>query len=127
MKKTRKRRKFTAALKQRAVERIKQGESVSAVAKEYQIERSRLYDWRDQWDAGRPFNGGGRPPKPGVRRKLEGNELSAAQARIAELEQKVGQQTLTLDFLRGALRQVDRSPSTSSGSGAAASSSTSGE
>jgi hypothetical protein len=59
--------------------------------------------------------------------KLESNEWDAARARIAELERKVGQQTLALDFLRGALRRVGRSQSTSNGSGATASSSTSEE
>jgi Transposase. len=127
MKKRRKRREFTAALKQRAVERIKQGESVSALAREYQVERSRLYDWRDQWDCGRAFQGGGRFPKGSMQGKLESNEWDAARARIAELERKVGQQTLALDFLRGALRRVGRSQSTSNGSGATASSSTSEE
>jgi len=127
MKKRRKRREFMAALKQRAVERIKQGESVSALAREYQVERSRLYDWRDQWDCGRAFQGGGRFPKGSMQGKLESNEWDAARARIAELERKVGQQTLALDFLRGALRRVGRSQSTSNGSGATASSSTSEE
>jgi transposase len=127
MKKKRKQRKFTAALKQRAVERIKQVESISALAREYQVERSRLYDWRDHWDSGRPFRGGGRPPMSSAQQRLAGNELDAAQARIAELERKVGQQELALDFLRGALRRVGRSQSTSNGSGATASSSTSEE
>jgi transposase len=127
VKKKQKRRRFSAALKRRAVERIKQGESITALAREYQVERSRLYDWRDQWDAGRPFNGGGRPPQGALLEKLKVNELGAAQGRIAELERKIGQQTLAIDFLREALRQVGRSASTSSGSGATASSNTSEE
>jgi hypothetical protein len=43
------------------------------------------------------------------------------------LERKIGQQALAIDFLREALRQVGRSASTSSGSGATASSNTSEE
>ena len=127
MKKRRKRREFTAALKQRAVERIKRGESISALAREYQVERSRLYDWQAQWESGRAFRGPGRLPKAEQQQKQEANELDAAQARIAELERKVGQQALALDFLREALRQVDRSRSRSKSSGATASSSTSEE
>jgi transposase len=127
MKKRRKRRQFTAALKQRAVERIKQGESVTALAREYQIERSRLYDWQTLWESGRGFRGPGRLPQAVQQQKLAANELDAAQARIGELERKVGQQAIALDFLRGALRRVDQSQSTSKNSGATASSSTSEE
>jgi transposase len=44
-------------------------------------------------------------------------ELDAARARIAELERKVGQQQVDLDFFRQALRQVKeaRRPSTGPG------------
>ena len=126
MKKKRKQRKFSPALKKRVVERIKAGESITALSREYQVERSRLYDWRDQLQAGREFCGSGRPSKSaeGVQAN---NELDAAQARIAELERKVGQQQMALDFLRGALQQVNQSPSTNRTSGGTASSNTSGE
>lgn len=127
MKKRQKRRSFTAALKQHVVERMKQGESVSELAREYQVERSRLYDWRDQWNSGRAFPGGGRRAKGALEQKLQSNELDAARAEIAELERKIGRQAVVVDFLRGALRRVDRSQSTSKRSGATASSSSSGK
>lgn len=123
-KKRNKRRQFTAAMKQRAVERMKQGESVSALAREYQIERSRLYDWRDRWESGRAFSPGGRLAKSALATAPPRGELEAAQARVAELERKVGQQALTVDFLQRALRQLDPSRSTRNERGATASSST---
>jgi transposase-like protein len=125
MKKKPKRREFTAALKRRAVERMNQGECVSALAREYGVERSRLYGWRDQCAAGGLFPGGGRPAQHAVQPKVVANELDAAEARIAELERKVGQQEMALDFFRGALQQVNQSKSTCNGGGSIASSSTS--
>jgi len=125
MKKGPKRREFPAVLKQRAVERMKKGESVTALAREYQVERSRLYDWRDQWDGGMGFGGLVRLPKGTIEEKVRGAELDAARALIVELQRKVGEQEMALDFFRGALRQVNQSKRTGNGSGSMASSSTS--
>jgi transposase-like protein len=119
-----KRRRFTAELKKLAVMRMKGGESVTALAREYQIERSRLYDWRDRWDSGRPFSESGRLAKTARDGRAARSELQATQLHVADLERKVGQQTLLIDFLRGALRQVNPSPATNHVSGATASSTT---
>jgi len=119
-----KRRRFTAELKKLAVMRMKAGESVTALAREYQIERSRLYDWRDRWESGQPFSEGGRLTKTVPSAGVNHSELQATQLRVADLERKVGQQTLLIDFLRGALRQLDPSRSMSNASGATASSTT---
>jgi transposase-like protein len=122
--KKRKRRKFSAAAKQRAVERMNQGESVTALAREYGVERSRLYQWKDRAETGMPFSESGRLPARGLK-MVHATEVEAAQARIEELERKVGQQTLSIDFLKGALRQVNPSQPTSGARGANASSGTS--
>lgn len=127
MKKRQKRRQFSAAVKRRVVERMKQGESVTALAREYEVERSRLYDWRDSWDAGRGFAGNVRQLAQSVRSaKVSGQELDAARAQIAELQRKVGEQEMALDFFRGALQQVNQSKSTCKSSGSKASANTSG-
>lgn len=126
MEKSKKRREFTATLKQRVVERMKQGESVTALAREYRVERSRLYDWRDRWDGGRGFKGMVRLSKSAIKEKVRGEELDAARAQIAELQRKVGEQAMVLDFFRGALQQVNQSKSTGKSGGSTASSSTSG-
>jgi transposase len=127
MNKSPKRREFTPEVKRRAVERMEKGEIVSALAREYGVERSRVYSWRDQWRSGRLFPGAGRPAKAAQPAKVMANELEAAQARIAELERKIGQQQMVLDFFRGALRQVNPSKSTSSGGGSIASTGISGQ
>jgi transposase-like protein len=123
----RKRRKFSAGAKELAVERMRKGESVSALAREYGVERSRLYQWKDRWETGMPFRESGRPGAGSRVSMVHTSELAAAQARVAELERKVGQQALAMDFLKGALQQVNQSQSTSEGRGATASSATSKE
>ena len=99
---------------------------MTALAREYQVERSRLYDWRDLWDGGRGFQGMVRLPKSAIEEKVRGQELDAAQAQIAELQRKIGEQEMVLDFFRGALQQVNQSKSTNKSSGSRASSGTSG-
>jgi hypothetical protein len=55
-------------------------------------------------------------------KRAERDELEAARQRIAELERKVGQQQLELDFFQQALRRVEALRRSSDGPGATASS-----
>jgi transposase len=99
-----------------AVRRVRAGESVRAVAEELGIRRKRLYVWKDRYaelgEAGLQQRRGGRPRKealdtePGAETKAGRGELLAARKRIAELERKVGQQELELDFFGEALRRI---------------------
>jgi transposase len=103
-------------LKLAAVRRVRAGESVRAVAEELGIRRKRLYVWKDRYaelgEAGLQRRRGGRPRKEaltamdGSEVKLGRGELLAARKRIAELERKVGQQELELDFFEEALRRI---------------------
>ena len=102
-------RVFSAEFKQRVVQRILNGESVSALHQELKIKRSILYRWRDAYQkegaAGlqRPI---GRPPGvPNPLRPAASAEDAAAR-RIGELEHKIGQQTMDIDFLRRAFKRV---------------------
>ena len=103
-------------MKLAAVRRVMAGESVRAVAQELGIRRKRLYVWKDRYaelgEAGLAHRRGGRPRK-GVPEDGKGpdamsgrGELLAARKRIAELERKVGQQELELDFFGEALRRI---------------------
>jgi transposase len=99
--------------KLRAVARMDETGNITALAKELGVERKLLYIWRGKLQSGgagalHPI---GRPLD--AARFLE--ELSApsppasadtGQRRIEELERKIGQQQLELDFFRAALRQV---------------------
>jgi len=119
----------------KAVERLEAGERASALAIELNLNRTIIYHWRDRFRA----NGAealtskrGRPRTPEVlaaedvrasRARADG--LVQARAQIAELERKVGQQQLDLDFFRGALQHIEGSRQPSDRPGVTASSPTS--
>jgi transposase len=123
-------RVFSREFKLAAVRRILAGERIRVLSQELNVLRKDLYAWRDLFRAGgaaalRPL---GRPRKAealagahavavAAMAEVPVAELDAARARIAELERKVGQQQVDLDFFRQALRQVKeaRRPSTGPG------------
>jgi transposase-like protein len=99
--------------KQTAVRRMLSGENVTELARELGVGRQRLYEWRERarLNGVESLRGPGRAPRSEgrvltpLRGGLPGKgELS--QRRIAELERKVAQQELDLDFFRQALRHV---------------------
>ena len=119
-------RVFSREFKLEAVRRILAGERIRALSQELNVLRKDLYAWRDLFRAGgaqalRPI---GRPRKsdavaPSVKERAR--DVAAADPgapeRIAELERKIGQQQIELDFFRQALRRVKeaRRPSTGPG------------
>jgi transposase-like protein len=124
-------RVFSREFKIGIICRMQAGESVSALARELKMTRKDLYAWRDRFQAGGPeaLRGRGRPPKSeaaglaaigtssATPADTPAAELEAARKRIAELERKVGQQQLDLDFFQRALRHVGapRQPGTRPG------------
>ena len=109
-------RKFSREFKLEAVRRILAGEQIKALSQELTVLRKDLYSWRKLFRAGgaealRPL---GRPRKgDGVvteRVRKRAREVAAddvaAPERVAELERKIGQQQIELDFFRQALRRV---------------------
>jgi transposase-like protein len=106
------------------------GENVSALARELEVRRKYLYQWRERFrlggaialrSRGRPTKAevlamqarGGDEPAAGDAGSVDPmpppappDELAKAQRRIAELERKIGQQQLDLDFFQQALRHV---------------------
>ena len=105
-------RVFTPEQKVAIVKRILTGEDVSALSREVRIRRSVLYRWKDSYRKGgaAAFRvKRGRPPKPAPIVEASSKavlDLASAKRRIAELERKIGQQELELDFFQRALRQV---------------------
>ena len=122
-------RVFSREFKVGIIRRLLAGENVSALGRELKLSRKDLYVWRDRFLAGGPqaLRGRGRPPRaasgavaPAPMKAPPdgpGEELAAARRRVAELERKIGQQQVELDFFRQALRQVNepRRPSTGPG------------
>jgi transposase-like protein len=108
------------------------GESGTALGREHGIKRAILYRWRDAVrDGGEEAlrDGPGRPNRaekgalalargPAARAR----DLTEARRQIAELERKVGEQQVALDFFKQALRRIEESRRPSDGSGGTASS-----
>ena len=120
-------RKFSREFKLEAVRRILAGEQIKALSQELTVLRKDLYSWRKLFRAGgaealRPL---GRPRKgDGVvtaRVRKRAREVAADDVavpeRVAELERKIGQQQIELDFFRQALRRVKEARRPNAGSG----------
>ena len=101
-------RSFSLEYKRAVLARLASGEPVSSLAAETGVHRQLIYKWRDADRAGRLGARRGRPTKAQALAReaglAGGDELAAAQRKIAELERKVGQQAVELDFFQGALR-----------------------
>jgi transposase len=118
---------FSREFKLEAVRRILAGERIRALSEELKVLRKDLYAWRDLFRAGgaealRPL---GRPRKGDAvvaarvterARDVAAVDIGAA-GRIAELERKIGQQQIELDFFRQALRQVKEARRPNAGPG----------
>lgn len=89
------RRKYTKEFKLAAVARLRVGESVGSVARSLEVNRKDLYRWQ------RDLEKFGARAFPGVGQKRQ------EETRVAELERKIGQQVLEIDFLKRALQRVE--------------------
>jgi transposase len=89
------RRKFTKEFKQTAVRRLNSGQSIAEVARALEVNPSELHRWR------RELHEHGEHAFSGVGKKR------AEESRVAELERKVGQQAMEIDFLKRALQHVE--------------------
>src|ERR1044071_9865744 len=89
------RRQFTREFKWAAVRRLEQGVSIGEAARALEVSANVLHRWRREFrqGPGNAFPGNGKP------RWSEG--------RIAELERKIGQQTVEIDFLRACLQRIE--------------------
>jgi transposase-like protein len=126
--KRRKRRSFTREFKLSVLARMRETESIVGLAQELGLERKLLYCWRDKYAAGGSENlrRAGRPSAASSAERDQSGEPPArsvpdAQQRIAELERKIGQQQLEVDFFRAALQQVRERRRTNGGPGGKAS------
>ena len=120
-------RSFSHEFKLKTYERIRSGEVLSALAAEIGVHRQLLYKWRDAFRVhGDEQRRPGRPSKAQALAReaatAERDELEASRRKIAELERKIGQQALELDFFQRALRQIEALRRPSAGLGVTASS-----
>ena len=89
------RRRFTKEFKLDAVQRLELGARLTEVARAFEVSPSVLHRWRREFRQGP----GNVFPGQGKRRWEEG--------RVAQLERKIGQQALEIDFLKGCLQRID--------------------
>jgi transposase len=89
------RRQFTKEFKLAALQRLEMGASVAEVARAFEVNPNVLHRWRREFRQGP----GNVFPGLGKRRWQEG--------RVAQLERKIGQQALEIDFLKGCLQRID--------------------
>ena len=89
------RRKFSKEFKQTAINRLNSGQTAAEVGRALEVHPSDLHRWRRelQEHGERAFNGAGKK--------------RAEETQIAELERKIGQQTIQIDFLKRALQHVE--------------------
>jgi transposase len=112
------RQEYSRELKIASMRAIDLGKSMAEVARMYQLSPKRLEVWKGEWRAKGElaFPGKGARPQP---------RLDAE--RIAELERKIGQQTMELDFLKKALRRFREQPLPAAANGKVGSMSKSGK
>src|SRR5688500_2589563 len=89
------RRQFTKEFKLAAVRRLEQGISMAEAARALEVSPNVLHRWRREFRQG-PGNAF---PGNGKERWSEG--------RIAELERKIGQKALEIDYLKGCSQRID--------------------
>jgi transposase len=121
-------RSFLRDFKIRLLLRLQAGESVGALAREFDVAPQLIYDWRKAYlsygaaglNRKRGRRTGWRTPPPARPASLEptsaeadsieagrGDALARAKKRIAELERVIGRQQADLHFFREALRLWD--------------------
>ena len=89
------RRQFTKEFKLAAIRRLEAGVSLAEVSRGLEVSPNVLHRWQREFRQapGKAFSGNGKP------RWSEG--------RIAELERKIGQQAVEIDFLKGCLQRIE--------------------
>jgi transposase len=89
------RSQFTNEFTLAAIRRLEQGGSIAEVARALEVNPNVLPRWRREFrhGPGNAFPGNGK--------------LRWSEGRIAELERKVGQQALEIDFLKGCLQRTE--------------------
>ena len=102
------RQHYSRELKIATMREIDSGKTMAEVARMYQVSPNRLDAWKSEWRAKGElaFPGIGARPQPKGDAEL-----------IAQLERKIGQMTMEIDFLKKALRRFREQPLRNVGNG----------
>ena len=106
--------KYSEEFRRKAVEQLKKSDNIKALAKEMGIDRRLLYYWRDREDL--------KDRRPGANKRE-----TTLQAEVEQLKRVLANQTLELDFFKGALQKVEARRQQSDDSGEQASTTKSGK
>jgi len=89
-------RQYTREFKLAAVRRLESGVSLGVLARELEVSPNLLHRWRSQYREApeTAFPGKGNPHRP--------------ESGVAELERKIGQQAVEIDFLKACLQRIER-------------------
>jgi len=82
-------------MKLAAVERLEMGASIAEVARAFEVNGNLLHRWRKEFRDG-PGNA-----FPGL------GKHRWDESRVAQLERKIGQQPVEIDFLKGCLQRIE--------------------
>ena len=95
------RQQYSRELKIAAMREIESGKGMAEVARMFQVSPKRLETWKGEWRAKGElaFPGNGSRPQA----KLDADQ-------IAQLERKIGQQAMEIEFLKKALRRFREHP-----------------
>lgn len=95
------RQQYSRELKVACMRELDAGKGVAEVGRQYQISPKRLETWKAEWRAKGEWAFPGQGAHFPARLDAE---------RIAELERKIGQQAMEIDFLKKALRRFKEHP-----------------
>jgi len=102
-----KHRPHSAELKLGTVERMRAGECVAALARELEVRRKLIYDWKAAVESGRGFPGSAHKQADAVVGATEAYAARESAERIKELEALVGRLTAENRFFKGALQSIE--------------------
>lgn len=95
------RQQYSRELKIACMRELDSGKSLAEVARQYQLSPKRLETWKGEWRAKGELAFPGKGARPQARLDAEC---------IAELERKIGQQAMEIDFLKEVLQRFKETP-----------------
>lgn len=95
------RQQYSRELKIACMRELDGGKSLAEIARQYQLSPKRLETWKSEWRAKGELAFPGKGARPQARLDAE---------RIAELERKIGQQAMEIDFLKKVLQRFKEHP-----------------
>jgi transposase-like protein len=107
--------RYSEEFRRQAVERMKESNNLTALARELGVHKRLLYDWRE------------RAADLRDKRLVANRHAMSQETELKELQRLLAEKTLELDFFRGALQKVAARRQASNANGETASTTKSGE